>query len=871
MLNDLLKAFLITGGVKEAFETLKQCREMKVPYLGALLGNYFSELFPDSVGILSETASKGFDTKNFELCYDKLDQILQYKNLPEETVKQIVHNEGMCVSFISDRYVYYNPEVIAKIKQRKVRPFSLITFTITTCKRYDLFEKTINSFLNCCTDLDKIDRWLCVDDNSDIDDKEKMKKNYPFFEFYFKTKEEKGHPQSMNIIRRMVSTPYIFHMEDDWKFFVRKPYISMCLDVLAQSAQIGQCLINRNYAETEKDTNIVGGFLQKTESGMRFYVHEHCQTNQQYAEFNKKYGSAPNCAYWPHFSFRPSLLRAVLWRVLGEFNEKVSHFEQEYSQKYCLSGFSSAFLENIHCLHTGRLTSERWDTSKANAYSLNEEKQFAGKEEEIELKENPPIDLNIKTWIVNLDRRPDRWRKFCGQKEVKCLRHERFSAVDGEKLIPNGQLQRIFEGNDYNMRQGMVGCALSHIKLCIDLINSSYNAFCVLEDDLDFVPHFREKFLHLYNNLPADWDLCYLGHHLWKKFRAPEYGFYDKDALPNTEKWDVAKSFEYSMGGTGGYIISKKGAQQFLELLNRFGMTNGIDTMQQKFANMMNIYYCKPHLIYSDCWTPQEQGADTDIQKNHVSLNLDISRVIEETSKYPERLKKNDVFNIDDALLIKKPKELKIVSYGNMTHVAEAIRSVDTDKVSYEKLEYPFDTMDEGNLETFVKITERIANMSDKELEQFISHDFCNPTYNDVYVQEYNKKVIMKNKEYNISFPHEDVSKLTTIYIQRFKNLKNLIQTNTPVVLIHASRWETYPLSLFDRLIKIFKGNVKILTINGLEQSIICSDKITKDFTEFPEHLRIEEWSSEKIAFDQSRFRVDIIPIISRFLEKILS
>jgi len=420
MVDNLLKSWLITGGIKEAYDIIRKCGEMKLPHLGVLLGSYFSDIFSASIGILSETASRGFELKNFELCYDNLDNIMTYRNLPDESLKQITHNQGMCISFISNRYTYYNLEIVRSIMNRPTKPVPLITFTITSCKRYDLFELTINSFLNCCTDVDRIDKWFCVDDNSDPSDREKMQKNYPFFEFYFKTPTEKGHPQSMNIIRQRVNTPYIFHMEDDWKFFVKKPYISMCVDVLCQSPQIGQCLINRNYAETDRDTNIVGGFLNKTETGLRFFIHEYCSTPEQFQEFDKKYGIAPNSSYWPHFSFRPSLLRAVVLRVLGEFNERVSHFEQEYSIKYKNAGFVSAFLENIYCLHTGRLTSERWDESKANAYILNGEKQFGGKEQQIEMKENPPIDLNIKTYVVNLDRRPDRWQKFCQEKEPKC-------------------------------------------------------------------------------------------------------------------------------------------------------------------------------------------------------------------------------------------------------------------------------------------------------------------------------------------------------------------------------------------------------------------------------------------------------------------
>jgi len=75
-----------------------------------------------------------------------------------------------------------------------------IIITMTTCKRYNLFEQTVNSFLECCRDLeDYIFCWLVVDDNSSAEDRNRMKRDYPFMTFVFKDSENKGHARSMNI------------------------------------------------------------------------------------------------------------------------------------------------------------------------------------------------------------------------------------------------------------------------------------------------------------------------------------------------------------------------------------------------------------------------------------------------------------------------------------------------------------------------------------------------------------------------------------------------------------------------------------------------------------------------------------------------
>ena len=75
-----------------------------------------------------------------------------------------------------------------------------IFLSITTCKRLDLFQQTINSLLNHCLDISLVDYWYCVDDNSSMEDRIKMKKLYPWIEFYDKTESEKAHRKSMNLI-----------------------------------------------------------------------------------------------------------------------------------------------------------------------------------------------------------------------------------------------------------------------------------------------------------------------------------------------------------------------------------------------------------------------------------------------------------------------------------------------------------------------------------------------------------------------------------------------------------------------------------------------------------------------------------------------
>jgi GR25 family glycosyltransferase involved in LPS biosynthesis len=840
ILNNFFKKF----NCNEAIQYLRDCRDKKLFNIALETGKYFLQIFPNNFDLISNLVYISYESGNYELCSDLLLEISNYQ-LEDKGIKILWNNLSNCIPHIKNRYIEYNGEIVNQINQRTKnnKKFPLITFTITTCKRYDLFEKTINSFLNCCTDVHLIDKWFLVDDNSSEEDREKMKKNYPFFDFYFKEFSEKGHPRSMNIIREKVKTPFIFHMEDDWQYVFRQDYITRCLEVLSYDESYGQCLINKNYGETEKDVFIIGGFPKKTMRGLRYYIHEHCRDSEDYKIFYGKYGTSPNSAYWRHFSFRPSLLRKHILDSLGEFNEKVSHFEAEYSGRYFNAGYVSVFLEGISCLHTGRLTSEINDNTKINAYVLNDEKQFSGKEEyikglstinlskEIILYESYPKLQNYRTFVINLDRRKDRWEIFLTESKNIGIPYTRFSAIDGQKLSPNDQLQRIFEGNDYYMRRGMVACALSHMKLWTELVYSSYDYYLILEDDITFVPDFAKKLNHVLEKLPEKWDLCYIGHHLWGHTKTDDH--FDKEVLPEIIKKNHNESLRYSIGGTTGYLVSKQGASRLLGFINKFGMTNCIDTMQQKAACVINLYYTVPLLVYSECCTNTD--ANTDIQRDFNSLDLKREG---DKKLYPERLIINGKFNIDDAIKYENGNNKTArISISEMTHVSEALNSHI----------YPFDRTDKGKIEDFVYFIKKSLEIgNDKFFE--IANEFINNTF-------------------GIEFPHDDKSTLLETYTNRFRNLVSDIKNSEKVVFYHATRFYVSSSNVFKELYEIvrkYNSNIEIFTINGIDQNEVLFDEsyITRKYIDYPAKFNNTEWYDEKIYFDQRVFRENIKDVI---------
>lgn len=109
-----------------------------------------------------------------------------------------------------------------------------------------------------------------------------------------------------------------------------------------------------------------------------------------------------------------------------------------------------------------------------------------------------------KIYVINLDKREDRFLKFKDELEKFGIEHvERFSAIDGSTVTTNSKLL-----------SGEIGVLMSHLEIVKQAKEQNLENILILEDDV----FFTEEILKLdeYMNLvPNDWDFIYFGgnHH----------------------------------------------------------------------------------------------------------------------------------------------------------------------------------------------------------------------------------------------------------------------------------------------------------------------------------------------------------------------
>ena len=477
--------------------------------------------------------------------------------------------------------------------KKTTRPHLMLS--ITSCKRLDLFTKTINSILNTWTDIDKVDYFFCVDDNSTQRDRSKMVAAYPFIDFYMKRQLEKGHRESMNIIYRKLcdlKPTYWIHLEDDWLFFKRDSYVEKAAIFLEryQTQGIHQILYNRNYAETYDGWTINGATSLEPE----FLLHQ-------------KSDSIPgrNCGYWPHYSFRPSMIRVEPILGLGNYDSPNTFFERDYADKYYAKGYKSAFYDTVCSLHIGKLTS---DKSGTNAYTLNKVGQFSADDKK-------PRRQN--TFVINLLRRTDRKEaiEILFDKE-QITEYEFYEAIDGKELVVTNEITNLFIGNDFGNRKGVIGCALSHYNLWKQLLEDPTNDYYVIfEDDFTVSNGFKAKYdkhLDLIKN--STYDMVFLGYHVRDEHKKEQIkSIHGKPIVP--------LKMSIYIGGFYSYLITKSGAKKLDTYIKENGIKHGIDYLI-KIIPGFTCVNIQPHIVFSDWVKSSTSAVDTDIQKDYSSLHL---------------------------------------------------------------------------------------------------------------------------------------------------------------------------------------------------------------------------------------------------------
>ena len=228
--------------------------------------------------------------------------------------------------------------------------------------------------------------------------------------------------------------------------------------------------------------------------------------------------------------------------------------------------------------------------------------------------------------VINLKRRPDRLQQFYKNHpafEETVVVQE---ACDGRALSLTPTLRRLFVNNDFHWKKAILGCAMSHLKLWVDLSKDeeAIENYLIMEDDVKFSQSW-EALTRLWPEaaavIPEDYDVLYLGGIL-----PPNRAGFQNVIEPVNAYW--ARVAPHQMFGQPqpnryfhfcnyAYILSKKGAKKILDkIVASGGYYTSADHMVCNQIDILNHYFLNP-LIAGSYQDDDPKYANADFNNFH--------------------------------------------------------------------------------------------------------------------------------------------------------------------------------------------------------------------------------------------------------------
>jgi GR25 family glycosyltransferase involved in LPS biosynthesis len=169
---------------------------------------------------------------------------------------------------------------------------------------------------------------------------------------------------------------------------------------------------------------------------------------------------------------------------------------------------------------------------------------------------------NIPVYVINMNERKDRWKRFMSQEAVHQFKNiKRVSGINGKKLnfrkdkriSMNTKLRiyRNYRRSHYEIATlGAVGATLSHAHVWETFLKSDAPSCIVLEDDSVWTPEMIETINEEYKRIPDNWGIWILG-------------YFHKTLIMERMKngWDKV----YNFSGAHAYMITRDVAKKLLE------------------------------------------------------------------------------------------------------------------------------------------------------------------------------------------------------------------------------------------------------------------------------------------------------------------
>ncbi len=217
-----------------------------------------------------------------------------------------------------------------------------ITLCFTIGKRPELLQQTIESLLQ----FHQFDNVIAINDFGDDETNKVFKSYFPDGKLIC-LGERLGHHKAVDRLYKEITTPYIFHCEDDWIF--KKPIPFVQTKKLLEKDDISLVCFR-----SVDDFPFYNYHLRR--------ISKLSYADINYYQFDKLHKS------WHGYTFNPHLIKKTTCSLIGEFQsfDKERHVSRWFRKqnKYV------AFLDDGCCFHIGEDVSVSYDNHKDSFFDI---------------------------------------------------------------------------------------------------------------------------------------------------------------------------------------------------------------------------------------------------------------------------------------------------------------------------------------------------------------------------------------------------------------------------------------------------------------------------------------------------------------------
>jgi hypothetical protein len=231
-------------------------------YYGSYEPNYSKSVIfnPNTVEDINFTPGahhsfpSGKDRKELSIYRGVELKLLHYKNLGFDYRYNKNNMYGKTLSEINKQLGYgshYNytkdtqykefQELFYKKHQVITKKLPQISFTITTCGRLDLLNKTLSSFFDLCNF--PFCEYIMTDDSGDEEVYRELEQLWGSKFTIIQNSPKVGLSKSLDKLFNKCKADYIFHCEDDWLFENNPKLVEQSLDILEEYEQVHQVYV----------------------------------------------------------------------------------------------------------------------------------------------------------------------------------------------------------------------------------------------------------------------------------------------------------------------------------------------------------------------------------------------------------------------------------------------------------------------------------------------------------------------------------------------------------------------------------------------------------------------------------------------------